>query len=355
MFSEVHKHVKKIGQPPGTAAYTGEKSDKEPVVTITVYNQTDAIEHTSKNIDECLAKMRSDTITWIDVEGLDSVELIKKLADHFSIHPLTVEDIMNVEQRPKVEEFDNYIFINLKVILWNIKTSSFVVSPLSLILGEHFLLSFQDHDTTRFDNLRTRIQKTPNQRLRQQGSDYLAYRIIDSVVDDYFVVLEALGDQIEHSEKRIVARPKPNNARTIYHLKRQMLLLRKAIWPMREVVGHLLYVEDKIITSFTRIYLRDVYDHTMQAIDTLETFRDMLSSMLDMYLSGLTIRMNEIMKTLTIITTIFIPITAIAGIYGMNIINVPLMNSPWGSIVVFGLMLGVAISMLVYFKKKKWF
>ena len=355
MFSEVHKHVKKIGQPPGTAAYTGEKSEKEPIITITIYNPTEASEYTSKNIDECLSRMKSDVVTWIDVEGLHDVDLIKKLADRFSIHPLTVEDILNVEQRPKVEEFDNYIFINLKVILWNKKSSSFVISPLSLILGKHFLLSFQDHDTTRFDNLRARIQKTANQRLRQQNSDYLAYRIIDSVVDDYFIVLEALGDQIEQAEKRVVVRPKPNNARTIYHLKRQMLLLRKAIWPMREVIGHLLYVEDKIITSFTRIYLRDVYDHTMQTIDTLETFRDMLSSMLDMYLSGLTIRMNEIMKTLTIITTIFIPISAIAGIYGMNILNVPLMKSKWGSAFVFSLMVGIALSMLVYFRKKKWF
>lgn len=355
MFSDVRRHVKKIGQPPGTASYTGEKSEKDSIITITIYNQTDASEYTHKNIDDCLAKMRSDAITWIDVEGLHDVDLIKKLAERFSIHPLTIEDIMNVERRPKVEEFDNYIFINIKVILWNIKTSSFVISPLSIILGKHFLLSFQDHDTTRFDNLRARIQKTTNQRLRQQDSDYLAYRIIDSVVDDYFIVLEALGDQIERAEKRVVVHPKPHNARTIYHLKRQMLLLRKAIWPMREVVGHLLYVEDKIITSFTRIYLRDVYDHTMQSIDTLETFRDMLSSMLDMYLSGLTIRMNEIMKTLTIITTIFIPITAIAGIYGMNIINVPLMKSPWGSTVVFGLMIGVAFGMLAYFRRKKWF
>lgn len=215
-------------------------------------------------------------------------------------------------------------------------------------------MSFHEHDSSRFHDIRKRLQGSANQRLRQHGSDYLAYRMIDAVVDEYFVVLEAQGDQIEKIEQRVITSPKPQTARTLYRLKRQMLLLRKVIWPMREAVSHLLYVEDELITSFTRVYLRDVYDHAMQAIDTLETFRDMLSSILDMYLSALTIRMNEIMKTLTIITTIFIPITALASIYGMNVPGVPLMHSPWAFMVILSLMIFMIMFMIVFFRKKRW-
>jgi magnesium transporter len=355
MFADTHKRMKKIGQPPGTPIYTGEKSKHIPVITVITYNDTEVSECTGNSLEECLTEQKSDRITWIDVEGLHDTALITQIAKLYNLHPLTIEDILNVEHRPKVEEFEDYIYIILKVLLWNVKTSSFTISPLSLIIGKNYILSFQEYDTTRFDNLYKRIKSTSNQRLRQQGSDYLAYRIIDSVIDDYFVVLEAVGDKLEKDERRIIIAPKAHNAQNIYHLKRQLILLRKAIWPMREMISHLLYVEDKFITKFTRVYLRDVYDHTVQAIDTLETFRDMLSSMLDMYLSGLTVRMNEIMKTLTIITTIFIPITALASIYGMNLIDVPLMKSDWGFDIVFSLMIIMAVFMIVYFKKKKWF
>jgi magnesium transporter len=293
-------------------------------------------------------------VMWINIEGLQDVKLIQEVAKEFNLHPLTVEDILNVGQRPKVEEFETYLFVTLKVLSWQPKKSIFTVSQLSLIIGKDYVLSFQEQDTTRFDDLRKHLQSQTHHRLREQGSDYLAYRMIDTVVDEYFIVLEALGDQIEKVEGRIVASPNQRNSRAMYKLKRQMLLLRKSIWPMREVLSHLLYTDDVYISKFTRVYLRDVYDHTMQAIDTLETFRDMLSSMLDMYLSGLTIRMNEIMKTLTIITTIFIPITALASIYGMNIPDVPLMHSRWAFFTIAGMMLLMVIIMMAYFRKKKW-
>lgn len=354
MFSEVHKRVKKAGQPPGTPIYTGTPTSKPPLITVITYNASEASEKTGHNLESCLLERKTDCITWVNIEGLQNLALIEEVAKEFHLHPLTVEDILNVEQRPKVEEFEGYIFVTLKVLLWNAKASNFTISQLSLIIGDRFVLSFHEKDSSRFDDIRKRILGTSNQRLRQQGTDYLAYRMIDAVVDEYFVVLEALGDKIEKIEARVVVAPKPQNARTIHRLKRQMLLLRKAIWPMREAVSHLLYVEDKLITPFTRIYLRDVYDHAMQAIDTLETFRDMLSSILDMYLSTLTIRMNEIMKMLTIITTIFIPITALASIYGMNIPGVPLMHSPFAFLVIFGLMLLSVLFMVTFFKNKKW-
>lgn len=355
MFSEVHHRVKKAGMPPGTAHYTGDKNIVQPVITIVAYNAQEAIEKTCASLKECLDIMRPDYVVWINVEGLQDLSVINDLAKTFNLHPLTIEDILNVEQRPKVEEFDNYTFITLKVLLWEKKAADFNISQLSLVIGKDFILSFQEQDTTRFDEIRKRIQVSSNQRLREQGSDYLAYRMIDNVIDEYFFVLEGIGNKIEIIEQRIVAEPKPQNARSIYRLKQKLILLRKAVWPMREAINHLLYTENNFITKFTRIYLRDVYDHTMQAIDTVETFRDMLSSMLDMYLSALTIRMNEIMKTLTIITTIFIPITALASIYGMNIENIPFSKSARAFEIVFTLMLLIAVLMILYFKRKKWF
>lgn len=355
MFSDVRKSVKKAGQPPGTADYTGDKKGTKAEVTVITYSPTHCTEKTGNQLHDCQLEAKQDEITWINVEGLHDVKVVQDVANRFNLHPLTVEDILNVEQRPKVEEFDGYIYITLKVLNWESKVTTFSVKQLSLVLGKDFILTFQELDTTLFDAIRKRIQETPNQRLRQQGSDYLTYRLIDAIVDQYFIVLEALGDQIEELEDRIISAPTPQNARTIYRLKRQMLMLRKAIWPMREALSHLLYAEDTLITKFTHLYLRDVYDHTVQAIDTVETFRDVLSGMLDMYLSSLTIRMNEIMKTLTIITTIFIPIGALAGIYGMNMADIPLIKSPWAFTVVFSIMILMAISMIAYFKSKKWF
>jgi magnesium transporter len=354
MFSEVRKRVKKIGHPPGSPVYTGVKSSTTPVITVVTYDADGSEEKMGHSLKDCMFEKKENGVTWINIEGLQDVALIEQIANQFNLHPLTIEDILNADQRPKVEEFDDYLFVTLKVMLWKAKKSIFTIHQLSLIIGKNFVLSFQEQDTNRFDDLRKHLQAVSHQRLREQGSDYLAYRMIDCVVDEYFVVLEALGDQIETVESRIIASPNKRNARTIYRLKRQMLLLRKAIWPMREALGHLLYSDDAMITKFTRIYLRDVYDHTMQAIDTLETFRDMLSGMLDMYFSSLTIRMNEIMKTLTIMTTIFIPITALASIYGMNIPDIPLMHAKWAFFPIAGMMMLIALLMLTYFRKKKW-
>lgn len=355
MFSEIRRRTKKVGQPPGTAIYTGPKSTLEPIITVITYDKQNSNELVVHRLEDCLSMLESATgITWVNVEGLDNVDLVKNLAQCFNLHPLTVEDILNVEQRPKVEEFENYIFITLKVMYLHGKHARFVTKQLSLILGKNFVLSFQQHDTTLFDSIRARLHSAPHQRLREQGSDYLVYRLIDSIIDEYFVVLERIGDEIEIVEDHIISEPTEAHARTIYRLKRQMIQLRKSIWPMREVISHLLHVDDTFVSDFTRLYLRDVYDHTMQAIDTLETFRELLSSLLDMYLSGITNRMNEIMKTLTIIATIFIPITAIASIYGMNFPNMFLLNSQWGSEVVFALMAIMAIGMIIYFRRMKW-
>lgn len=355
MFSEVRKRVKKAGQPPGSATYTGPKSDKEPIITVVTWDAHKSHELVAHRLEDCLSEIENTSgMTWINVEGLNNVELIKQLAERYQLHPLTIEDILNVGQRPKVEEFPHYLFITLKVIYFRKKAVKFVTKQLSLIMSKKFVLTFQEHDTTLFDSIRAHLHAGPHQRLREQGSDYLVYRLIDAVIDEYFVVLEATGDEIEKVEELIISNPTQQNSRTIYRLKRQMIQLRKSIWPLREAISHLLHVDETFVTNFTRTYLRDVYDHTVQAIDTLETFRDMLSSLLDVYLSSVTNRMNEIMKTLTIIATIFIPITAIASIYGMNFPDLFMVHWRWGSEVVLGLMGLLALVMLIYFRKKDW-
>lgn len=353
MFRELHKRAKKAGQPPGTAVYTGKKRSIETRINVLTYSDKTFSEHQCKTLEDILPVSEEPGVTWVQVEGLQNVALIEQLAKAYHIHPLTVEDILNMDQRPKVEDFENYLFITLKMLTWNKSKRGFSTEQISFVLGKNFLLSFQEGESPYFNPIRERLQSTTNQRMRQQGADYLVYRLMDAIVDYYFVVLEGLGDQIEKIEDSIIENPKPQNTRTIYRLKRQLMIVRKSIWPMREAVSHLLQMEDTF-TSFTRIYLRDLYDHVVQGIDTVETFRDILASMLDVYLSSLTNRMNEIMKTLTIIATIFIPITFIASFYGMNFQDMPELHWKHGYAMVIGLMILMTFIMLVYFRRKKW-
>jgi magnesium transporter len=354
IFPDLHKRAKKAGQPPGTLIYTGNAKVATPSITILNYDSDSFNEKTNTNLDIDFLNQHKSGVTWVNVEGLQNVKLIKELAEYYQLHLLTIEDILNNEQRSKVEEFDNYIFITMKMLLWVPKTKNFSIEEFSLVIGEDFILSFQDCNTTIFDSIRERLKTIHKQRIREQGRDYLAYRLIDTIVDQYFVVLEKLGEQIEIIEEKVMANPTQQNASTIYRLKRQMLALRKAIWPMRETLSHLLQINQDSISSFTHVYLRDVYDHTVQAIDTLETFRDMLSGMLDIYLSSLTARMNEIMKVLTMIATVFIPITFLASIYGMNFDYMPILHWHYGYYIVLTVMFVAVILMVVYFRRKKW-
>lgn len=355
MFSDVHNRAKKAGQPPGTPVYMGEESNQPPRVTITTFTATDFKTTVSDKLDITLLPADKSTFSWVNIENLQDVSLIEQLAGFYQLHPLTVEDILNVQQRPKVEEFENYIYIAAKMLLWHEKAKTFSIKQVNFVLGKNFILSLQECETELFSSIYKKLCSTANPSLRKQGADYLTYRLIDTVIDQYFVVLEVLGNQIEDIEERITTDPTPQNSRIMYQLKRKMLQLRKVIWPMREAMSHLLQINNPIITSHTHIYLRDVYDHTVQAIDTIESFRDMLASMLDVYLSSLTNRMNEIMKVLTIISTLFIPMTFIASIYGMNFEFMPELHWRYGYPVTLCIMLVIAVLMLSYFKRKKWF
>ena len=354
LFSDLSHRVKKVGQSPGTAIYTGKKTSQPTIVTVVHYDATNCATKTGSTLAAALADHASFGTTWINVEGLADVSVVESVAKQFNLHPLTVEDLLNTTQRPKIEEFDHYTFIALRIFQAAEKNKLGTTQQLSIILGKDFVLTFEESYSAMIKQIATRLQGTVSQRLREQKSDYLVYRLIDASIDAYFVVLERLGDQIEGVEKDIIDSPTQKNMRMIYRLKRQLLMLRKIIWPLREVISHFLYEDNSLVTRFTRLYLRDAYDHIAQAIDSVETFRDMLSNLLDVYLSSLSMRTNEIMKTLTIITTIFIPITAVASIYGMNMIDIPLMKSRSGFYVVASVMVVSVGAMLVYFRRKKW-
>jgi magnesium transporter len=354
MFSDLRKRSRKAGQPPGTLVYTG-KEKQPPEIQIIAYN-SDAVEHhQSKTWQDCVEYLDTPNYTnWVQVIGLSQIPLVEAVASHYHLHPLTLEDILNVEQRPKVEEFEDYTFITLRMLQWHEDQQEFSAEQLSIIFGKGFIISFQERPNPIMTPIIERLQSKINQRLRQQGSDYLAYRILDAVIDQYFVVLERLGDRIEQIENRILQVPTQKNAKALYKTKRETLLLRRLVWPMREAISHLLQDEGKFIQPFTRVYLRDLYDHAVQAIDTIETFREMTSSIVDMYLSSISNRMNEIMKVLTIISTIFIPVTFIASFYGMNFQYMPELHLRYAYPCVIGMMFGVSGFMLYFFKRKRW-
>jgi len=350
----IKKRSKKAGLPPGSLVHIGEKKAEEVKITIIDYDETHFQEKVIKTIEECIPFKDKPTVTWINVDGIHQVELLEKLGQCYGLHPLTLEDILNTDQRPKIEDFGDYVFIVLKMLYYRDKTDEIVTEQMSLILGSNFVISFQEGiEGDLFDPIRERIRSEKG-RIRKMGADYLAYSLLDSIVDYYFVILEKLGERIESLEEKLVANPNPETLQIIHNLKREMIFLRKSVWPLREVISGLERGESSLIKESTRIYLRDVYDHTIQVIDTIETFRDMLSGMLDIYLSSVSNRLNAVMKVLTIIATIFMPLTFLAGIYGMNFKFMPELEWRWGYPLIWMVMLGIGVFMLFYFKKKKW-
>jgi magnesium transporter len=348
-----HKRSRKSGLSPGSLIHIGEKKTERTKITIIDYDERTFQEKEAKTVEECFPFKETATVTWINIDGVHDSEVIGKIGGHFGLHPLILEDIMNTAQRPKMEDMGGHIFIVLRMISFEGKKKGVQSEQVSLILGPNFVISFQEREGDVFDPVRERV-RTGKGRMRKMGPDYLAYALIDSIVDHYFVVLEKLGEKVEFIEEELVREPDRRTLKEIHILKREMIYLRKSVWPLREVSSRLERAESALIKKSTGIFLRDVYDHSIQVIDTVETYRDMLSGMLDMYLSSVSNRMNEIMKVLTIIATIFIPLTFIAGVYGMNFRFMPELGWRWGYFAVLALMVGIGIFMLFYFRRKKW-
>ena len=344
----------KVGLAPGALVHVGEKKVEKVRIKIVVYNSENIVEKELNNIEECLLfKDQLGTNLWINVDGLDKIEVIEKLGSYFDIHPLTLEDVLNTGQRPKMEDYESYVYTVLKMILLNTEKKDIVIDQVSIIFGYNYILSFMEKGENIFDPLKERL-KNPASRLRKNGVDYLAYGLIDSVIDNYFLILEHFGEEIEDLEEELIIHPTPETLKTIQKYKRDMIILRKSVWPLRELINCMQQIESEIIKDTTRIYLRDVYDHTIRVIESVEDFRDILSSMVDIYLSSVSNKMNDIMKVLTVIATIFIPLTFIAGVYGMNFDNMPELHWSWGYPAVMLFMTLIGITMFIYFKKKRW-
>jgi len=354
MPPSVRKRSKKAGLPPGALVHVGERKTEKTRITVIDYNEAGVEEREARTVEECFPFKDRPTVTWINVDGIHDTAVIEKLGIHFGIHPLILEDILNTNQRPKMEDMGDYIYIVLKTLEGEPGSGPEAMEQNSFIVGSNFVLSFQEKEGDAFGPVRDRIRKGGN-RIRRLGPDYLVYALIDAIVDSYFAVLERVGERIEVLEEELIADPSPKTLHGIHGLKNEMLFLRKAVWPLREVINSIERTESPLVKKETGIFFRDIYDHIIQVIDTVETYRDMLGGMFDTYLSSLSNRMNEVMKVLTIIATIFIPLTFLAGIYGMNFKFMPELGWRWGYPALWVIIVGVALTMLLFFKKKKWF
>ena len=347
------KRSRKVGLPPGTLVHIGERKAETMSISVIDYDDKHVEERKPETIEESLLLKGEPSVTWINVDGVHDVEAIEKIGKHFGIHPLILEDIVNTGQRPKVEDFGDYIFLVLKMLYYDEEEDNVGAEQVSLILGRNFLISFQEQEGDVFNAVRERIRKSKG-RITRSGPDYLAYALMDAVVDHYFIILELFGEKIESLEEELIDDPARETLAEIHNLKREMIYVRKQVWPLREVALSLTRGEFRLIQDSTIVYLRDMYDHTVQVIDTLESLRDVLSGMLDVYLSTISNKMNEVMKVLTIMATIFIPLTFIAGIYGMNFKYMPELEWHWGYYTIWGVMVAIAAGMLAYFRKKSW-
>jgi magnesium transporter len=344
----------KTGLPPGTIIHCGEKKAEEVKITLIHFDRDLFDEKEIQQVEESFPFRDRPTITWLNIAGLHRPEVIEKAGDIVGLHPLLLEDIVTMGQHPKVEDFGDYIFVVLKMLHDGAKSEEVREEQISLVLGSSYVITFQERESDVFRPVIDRLQNGKG-RIRTLGADYLAYALIDAVVDRYFIVLESLGEKIETLEDNLVADPSRRTLHDLQNLKKEMLFLRRSVWSLREVLSFLERGESSLIRKPTRIYFKDVYDHTVQVIDTVETFREMLSGMLDIYLSSMSNRLNEVMKVLTIIATIFIPLTFVAGVYGMNFKFMPELEWRWGYPLVWTVMASMAAGMIIYFRKKKWF
>ncbi len=338
---------------PGTMAYKGKKESSLIDIDIINYNQNIYNVVNSKNIEDAFSLKEKDVITWININGLNNLEDIEKLGKNYGLHPLTLEDIVNTQHRPKMDEFEDYLFIVFKMLYYK-SDDELYYEHMSMVVGEGFVITFQEADGDVFDDLRERISNVRG-RLRNSNSDYLMYAILDAVVDNYLTVIEAFGDKVEDLEDTVFS-AEPNNdvSNNIQAHKREILKIRRSIVPLREVINRLEKTECTIINEKTHNFLRDLYDHIVQVNENIELYREMVWGLMDMYMTIISNKMNEVMKVLTIIATIFIPLTFIAGIYGMNFENIPELHHKYGYYILWGVMVVIFIMMLIYFRRKKW-
>lgn len=327
----------------------------EANIQIIHYNAQMYDEKLLSKIELCYDYRDTAAITWINIEKSDNIQEINKLANHYNLHPLLLEDIISHDQRPKLDDYDNHIFLILKMLHYNEHTNKIDAEQISLVLGKNYVISVQEVDKEGdvFDPVREKLRGNKG-KVRRMGPDYLLYSLIDMVVDNYFKIIERIGERVEEIESNLITDPTTQSLRKLYSLKRELIYLRKAVWPLREVVGKLERLDSDIVKDSTVLYIKDVYDHTVQVIETIESYRDVLAGLLDIYLSSISNKLNAVMKVLTIISTIFMPLSFIVGLYGMNFKYMPELEWKYGYFAVMALCLSVSFVMIMFFRRKRW-
>ncbi|WP_242132881.1 magnesium/cobalt transporter CorA [Aestuariivivens marinum] len=348
-----HLFKKKLGQIPGSIIYTGERAKEKLFIEVFDYNKDQYIEKELQTVEESFDFKLSDSTTWINLNGLNHVSAIETLGENYNLHPLVLEDIVNISQRPKIDEHEGYLFIVVKMLYYD-SNERMVSEQVSFVLGKHYVLTFQEAEGDVFDGVRDRIRQAKG-RVRNMQADYLLYILMDAIVDHYFSVIELLGNKIEDLESDIFTGNINDDAtKNIQNLKREILRVRRSIFPLREVINRIEKNENTLIHKKTITYYRDIYDHLIQVSENIDIYREMIWSLMDMYMTTISNKMNEVMKVLTIMASIFIPLTFIAGIYGMNFNYIPELQFKYGYFTVWGVMIVIFLAMLYYFKRKKW-
>lgn len=353
MAKKTRRRSEKAGLPPGTLVHTGERPPESTVITVFEYGPDFCQERKPVRLEECFTPQPLQTVRWINIDGLANIGVIEGIGRQFGIHPLILEDILSTGQRPKCDDSTSHLFVVLRMLQYREAEQTVHSEQVSILLGPGYVVSFQESVGDVFEPLREQI-RTGRGRVRNTGADYLVYRLMDAVVDGYFLILEQLGERVEALEQEVIQEPSEETLHRIYALKRELIYLRKSVWPLREVISQIEKTASPLITESTEPYFRDVYDHTIQVMDSVDTFRDTVSGLLDIYLTSISNRMNAIMKVLTIITTIFIPLSFIAGLYGMNFRHMPELEWRWGYPAVLAVMALIVAGMFYLFKKNKW-
>ena len=352
-FSRRPKSTKSLNQAPGTVTYVGTKEKVETTLEVIDYNKKSFERYISKKPEDAFRFEEENRITWINIDGLSNTHEIEKLGKYYELHPLIMEDIVNTNQRPKIDEYQDYFFIVAKM-LYNKEDGRLENEHISMVLGKDYVLTFQEAGGDVFDGVRERITSAKG-KIRSRGADYLVFALLDAIVDNYFVVIEEMSDKIEALEERLFdAQPSDEITFEIQELKRTILRIRRAVFPLREVVSRFEKVESNLIDDPTRNYIRDLYDHMLQVSENIDIYREMTWGLMDMYMTTINNKMNEVMKVLTIMASIFIPLTFIAGVYGMNFEYMPELAWEYSYFVLWGLMIFIFFGMILYFKKKKW-
>lgn len=353
-MAETTKNIsKKAGLPPGVLMHVGNRLADNVSITVIDYSSSEYVEKTCETTEEVFEYRDTKSVTWINIDGLHDVDTIAKIGKHFDLHPLLVEDILNTKHRPKLEEYDNCLFVTLKALNVDEENNNINSEQMSFVLGPNWIISFQEREGDIFDGLRQRIKENKGT-IRQKSVDYLLYRLIDTVVDHYFLITEYVSDATIDLEERVFENPDENALIEIHQLKKRLVNLRKITGPLREAILGLYKGGNRLVKQSTERYFQDVYEHIIQVNETIENQRDTVASIMDLYMTGVSTRMNQVMQMLTIIATIFIPLTFIAGIYGMNFDNMPELHWKYGYFITWGVMGIVTMIMIFYFRRKRW-